>query len=56
MEMNTCFSVLTDYSKHISVTNLLRRLSALLFGFLSFVSVNGLRSSFKKKKKKTIGL
>lgn len=47
MEMSTCFSVLTDYSKHISVANLLRRLSVLLFGFfLSFVSVNTLRSRF----------
>lgn len=47
MEMSTCFSVLTDYSKHISVANLLRRLSVLLFGvFLSFVSVNTLRGRF----------
>lgn len=47
MEMSTCFSVLTDYSKHISVANLLRRLSVLLFAvFLSFVSVNTLRGRF----------
>lgn len=46
MEMSTCFSVLTDYSEHISVADMLRRLNVLLFGFfLSFVSVNSLSGS-----------